>query len=270
MNNTKKMGIGLILALSILWTPSTTFSYTVLWDTSHGVFVSPSYPDDGYQPSGYYQELVNHLGSNGFTVETTSEGFTSENLAAHDVAVVCVGSAADSAYTAQEVTYLTEFVAAGGGLLIMGDQQRLRLNENVQPVASAFDITLGVSELFAGALLVTDLATHSTFDGVSEVYMYAPGELSASEPASEIAWDADKKAVIASALYGEGRVVALGDINLWSWVAEGEQNFYQADNPQFSVSTFTYLAVPEPASILLLAAGGLIAARKRRAAQRGL
>jgi hypothetical protein len=36
--------MGAILILFVLLTPSTGFSYTVLWDTSHGVYVSGTTP----------------------------------------------------------------------------------------------------------------------------------------------------------------------------------------------------------------------------------
>ena len=70
MRCNKFIQMGAILILSVLLTPSGVFSYTVLWDTSHGIANSGQ-----YQPSGYYQALSEHLSDNGFTTVTTSQGF---------------------------------------------------------------------------------------------------------------------------------------------------------------------------------------------------
>jgi len=275
MQDNKLIQIALIL--SVLLTPSTVFSYSVLWDTSHGVYVSPTYGGDGYQPSGYYQELTQHLVGNGFTVDTTSEGFTDDNLAACNVAVVCVTSAYYTEYTLDEASRIADFVAAGGGLLIMGDKQT-NPNANIQPVANEFAdefvITLGVSDVVGEPgpdyykIYTSELdLSHPVFDGFDEddqIFMHAAGELSVSSPAFSIAeQEVTGKIVAAVAQYGQGRIVALGDSSLWSWVETYEENFYEVYNPQFSVNTFEYLAIPEPATVLLLGLGSLILLRKR-------
>jgi hypothetical protein len=43
--------------------------------------------------------------------------------------------------------------------------------------------------------------------------------------------------------------------------------FNEADNPEFSVDTFAYLAVPEPATIALLSLGALVLIRRKRPGQ---
>lgn len=205
------------------------------------------------------------MGNNDFTVETKSDGFLLDDPGVYDVAVICLTSAFDDPYTLDEVSCITDFVDAGGGLLIMGDRQAAP-NANIQPVASQFGITLGFSDLSPYEVYTSELSDHPVFDGLNEIFMYAAAELSASEPASPVAWQANTgKAIVAAAQYGQGRVVALGDCSLWSWVDTYEENFYEADNPQFSVNTFTYLAVPEPATVLLLGLGSLALLRKRRA-----
>lgn len=238
-----------VLFLFIFFTPSTLFSYAILWDTSHGVAGSGS-----YQPSGYYQALVQHLSNNSFTVDTTSDGFLLEELADYDVIVVCLASAYDSAYTTAEVECIVNFVNDGGGLLIMGDRQDHpgKDNEYIQPAADEFGIVLGVSNLSVLELYTSDFADHSIFDGIGEIYMYAAGELTVSEPASPAAWKEGTGEIIAAvAQYGQGRVVALGDCSLWT-VSDFWDYLDEADNAQFSVNTFTYLAIPEPATVLLL------------------
>ena len=258
--------IGAILFLLISLTPSAVFSNTVLWDTSHGVYVSSSFGGDGYQPSqdGYYQKLAEHLGNNGFTVDITSQGFLTDDPTGYDVIVVCLTSAFYSSYTSAEVDRIVDFVDDGGGLLIMGDRQAAP-NANIQPVASEFGITLGISDLTSPEIYTTEHTDHPIFDGVNEIFMYAAAELSADTPALPTAWqEGTTNAIAAVAQYGQGRVVALGDCSMWSWVNLYEERFNKADNPQFAVSTFNFLAVPEPTMLLLLGLGAILLRKKLR------
>ena len=261
----KLIHIGAILILFVLLTPSAAFSYTVLWDTSHGVYVSGTYGGDGYQPSqdGYYQKLAEHLGNNDFTIDITSQGFLTDDPGEYDVIVVCLYSAIDTEYTSDEVVCIKDFVNDGGGLLIMSDV-RAAPYANIQPVASEFGITLSISDLTPPEIYTTEHTAHPIFDGVDEIFMYAAAELSTSTPAFPVAWKEETTVTIAAvAQYGQGRVVALGDCSLWSWVDIYEERFYTADNPQFAVSTFNYLAVPEPATLLILGLGAAFLIRKR-------
>ncbi|MHC4735618.1 MAG: PEP-CTERM sorting domain-containing protein [Planctomycetota bacterium] len=243
----KLIHIGAILILFVLLTPSAAFSYTVLWDTSHGD----------------YQTLAEHLGNNDFTIDITSQGFLTDDPAGYDVIVVCLTSAFYSSYTSAEVDRIVDFVDDGGGLLIMGDLL-VAPNANIQPVASEFGITLGLSDLSPYDILTAGHTNHPIFDGVDEIFMYAAAELSAQTPAFPVAWqEVTEKDIAAVAQYGQGRVVALGDSTLWSWVDTYEERFYTADNPQFAVSTFNYLAVPEPATLLILGLGAACLIRKR-------
>lgn len=265
MQGSKLIQIGVILILFVLLTPSALFSYTVLWDTSHGVYVSGTFGGDGYQPSqnGYYQTLTEHLSNNNFTIDITSDGLLTDDPAGYDVIVVCLTSAFNSSYTSAEVDRIVDFVKDGGGLLIMGDRLATP-NANIQPVASKFGITLGLSDLSPYGILTSGHTDHPIFDGVDEIFMYAASELSAESPAFPVAWqEGSGKDIAAVAQYGQGRVVALGDSTLWSWVDIYEERFYTADNPQFAVSTFDYLAVPEPATILILGLGTMLLIRKR-------
>ncbi len=249
-----------VLAMLVLLAPSTVFAYAVLWDTSHGVV-----GDGDYQPSGYYQTLVQHLGNNGFTVDTTSDGFLIDDPADYDVIVVCMASAYDTAYTSGEVERILSFVNNGGGLLIMGDRQDRpgKDNEHIQPVADEFGVILGISNLDLLHLYTSGMIDHAIFDGIGGIYMYAAGELTASSPTFAGAWkEGTGETIAAVAEYGQGRVVALGDCSLWT-ASDNWDYFHEVDNPQFSVNTFEYLAIPEPVTVLLLGLGGLVLLRKR-------
>jgi hypothetical protein len=271
MHSSKLTQIGVILILFVLLTPSSLFSYTVLWDTSHGIANSGQ-----YQPSGYYLALSEHLGDNGFTTVTTSQGFLVDDPVGYDVIVVCLTSAFNSSYTSVEVGRIVDFVNDGGGLLIMGDRLGAP-NANIQPVASEFGITLGLSNVVSDRTNIYEVYTSeldlshpvfSSFDTGDEIFTYAAGELSVTKSALPAAWqEGTGKIIVAVAQYGQGRVVALGDCSLWSLsdsVLNPWDYFHEADNPQFALNTFTYLAVPEPATLLLLGLGTMLLIRRKR------
>ncbi|MCK5172044.1 MAG: hypothetical protein KAR47_01550, partial [Planctomycetes bacterium] len=220
------------LTVIILLTLAAPLSaYSVLWDTSHGVGY-------GHEPAEKFAPLVQALQSNDFTVTVTRGGFLTDDPGGYDVIVVCVGSAWYSSYTSAEVDRITDFVNSGGGLLIMSDNTYCP-NHYVQPVASAFGVTVGASGRIPGDLYLTEFADHPLFDGINRIYMRAAGEVSAVLPSKEVAWqNGTEIALVTVGAYGNGRVVALGEnAFLGSYL-------HIEDNEQFSINVFQYLANP--------------------------
>jgi hypothetical protein len=199
----------------------------VLWDLTHGVLL-------GYEPSGDYSSLVSLLGSTGYSLSTTSAGVDNVNLSDFDVVVVNLGSAWNSAYTTSEVSALVDFVQNGGGLLIMCDNTSTP-NSNVNPVAQAFGTTCGVSN---SQELITNLSPHSIFEGVSEIDMTVfAGEVTTVSPSQLVAFDSVAKGVVSVAEDAAGKVVVVGDINLWA-----DAEIAMSDNQLFAERTFHWLS----------------------------
>jgi len=263
-NRFNEVSISIVLACMIFVLPaSSRAEYSVLWDTTHGIYNDDYHPDTG----GRYEDMADYLTANDFTVSTTDPcGFTDTTLLGVDVAVVCVMSAWDSAYSAAEVDALTTFVDNGGGLLIMSEIQAAP-NGNIEDIATEFDIDLGVSDLSSSTITLSDLADHPVFDEVETVSLitfFSSAELGVSGDAYGIAWQdtTGDIAIAANESYGSGRVIVLGDSAVWT--TNGDNIFYQKHNQEFALNTFTHLAVPEPATIILVGAGAIAVARRRR------
>jgi len=256
MRYDKLIRFAAVWVLCALFAPSVVNAYTILWDTSHGVASDLS---NTFEPIGHYSDLTAALAGD-FTMSVTSTGFTTENLVGADVAVVNVGSANNSVYAQGEADILEDFVNGGGGLLIMSSNPWSQ-NANVQPVADVFGITLASSgDASFFQKYSSNLAEHDVFEGFGEsdlIYFKSGGELFVSDSISPVAWNSSN-IMVAAGEYGLGRVVTVGDLYVWA-----NESYDLQGNRQFSLNTFEYLAVPEPASIVLLSIGTLLLRRKR-------
>jgi hypothetical protein len=201
--------------------------YNVLWDLTHGVYL-------GYEPSGYYSNLVGLLAGNGYVTTTTSAGIANIDLSPYDIIVITVLSAWNSPYTAAEVAAIQSFMAGGGAVLVMSDNTACP-NANVNPVTQPFGVTCGVSSLSPGDLYFTNFAAHPIFAGVTTIYYRVAGELSAGGPGIPLAWTDAGNEVIASV--EPCRMIVTSDGNFCD-------NTYMsiADNQQFALNVFGCLA----------------------------
>jgi len=257
MKNRFCVGMFCLFSLSVL-APSAT----ILWDTSHGVADSGAYRPSRY--SGYYQDLANDLYDAGFTLNTTSTGFVSADLSGTDILVVASPCAINSQYSAAEITKIAAFVSAGGGLLVLGDQ----FYSTVEPVAGRFGFSFASSFISPNDVYTSSFVdTHPVFENIDQIYLYAAEEVSG---AGIIGRQEDTdKGLVAAGLFGSGRVVAIGDSTLWTVNPNVIDHSYdRADNAQFALNVFTHLAdttyIPEPATLILLAAGTIVLRRSRR------
>lgn len=208
----------------------------VLWDLTHGIH-------SAYDPSGEFSSLVSLLSGKGYTVNTADAGILNIDLNQYGVLVICLGSAWNSAYTTDEVAAINSFVQNGGGLLVMGENPNCP-NENINPVAQAFGTKCGLSDL--SYLNVTDLTPHPIFDGVSDFFMVAAGEVRGVPPSEEVA-RTDSKGTITVTTLGSGRVVVTGDFNFF----ENDYISY-ADNQLLAENIFDWLHNAEVTKFLII------------------
>ncbi|HEX7320003.1 MAG TPA: T9SS type A sorting domain-containing protein [bacterium] len=198
----------------------------VIWDTTHGVYLN-------YQPFVRYLNLVAMLNDSGFTIECCGTGLHTIDLTQYSIIVITVGCSWNSAYTQEEVdsilsyynnghqrilltgdmnfcedTYLPqadniaftynvfEWLASRGGILIMGDNPGCP-NANINPVANAFSMTAGTAALSPSDLYFSNFTAHTLFDGITQIYYRAAGQVAAISPAAAIAWTANNEPTIA-------------------------------------------------------------------------
>ncbi|MDD5528677.1 MAG: T9SS type A sorting domain-containing protein [bacterium] len=204
-----------------------TATYSVLWDTTHGIY------SNYYLPSGGYSRLTALLDSNDYCIDVVDTGIGFMNLSGYDVIVINSACAWDSFYQPSEVDSLAQYIKRKngrvllvgdcnfcdseyidsadnkafalnafnwllktGGILIMSENAYCP-NQNIAPVANAFNMNVGLSTLYPLDLYFTNLASHYVFSGISNVYFRAGGEISASSPSEAIAWDDSGRATIA-------------------------------------------------------------------------
>jgi len=203
----------------------------VLWDLTHGIYF-------GYEPNNSYSSLVTLLNSAGFSIYTTDVGLDNIDLAAYDIIVVNLGSSWSSVYTPAEVASIVDFVNAGGGLLVMGDNPNTP-NTNINPVSQAFGCTTGVSTISPGGLYINNFSPHSLYAAITEIYYLVAGEVTSAGSSSLTAWGAGGEGVVCIAEMGAGRTVVLGDINLWE-----NSEIATSQNQLFAENVFIWLSKP--------------------------
>lgn len=200
-------------------------SCSVLWDLSHGVYMD-------WSPSGRFADLVDTLSAHDILSYVTAESLQLVDLSAYDMIVIGTVLAWDSAYTAAELTAVQDFLSAGGGLLIMGENSTAP-NENVNPISEAYGVTCPV-EWETSANYVTSFSDHRIFDDVAELYTPGCGGLIVTPPSEAAAHSPDGDPAVS--LMGDCGVIVTGDADLWRSSYLGI-----SDNKAFALNVFTCL-----------------------------
>ena len=185
----------------------------VLWALSHGPYAD-------YTPSGWYSDLVDMLEMNNIISYEADYDLNYIGLDSYDMIVVGTLLAWDSAYTAAELTAIQDFVSAGGGLLIMGENSDCP-NEHINIISEAYGVTCPLTGGDVNGH-ITDFAGIDLFAGVTTLELISAPGLTVGYPGAAVAWASGGEPVVAIA--GPCEVVVVSDGNLWEndYIAAGD------------------------------------------------
>ncbi|HPG41694.1 MAG TPA: hypothetical protein PLP19_20565 [bacterium] len=202
-----------------------------LWDLTHGVH-------DYYipLPTSRYSKLLKTLYNSDFAYRSCAYLLSvAEVLSRYKILVICIGTAWCSPYLEEEIVLIKEYVQNGGGLLILADSLNAP-NENIAGLAQEFGINIAVSGI-PQASISTFPENNELFSGLESINLFGIGELTVGTGATIVARDIANRGCVATAEYGAGRVVVIGDMNLFENI---HLNIF--GNQHFLVNVFEWLS----------------------------
>ncbi len=218
----------------------------VVFDYTH----FPYYGIDDGDPSGIgserYADLRDALVERTYTVDKllpSAEGnLTYENLAPYDVLII---NTPEWNFTAAEVAAVQNWVADGGGLILLGDLSAVfgPENQNMNYLLSPFDMSLSELDYNVFGFTTSDSEMHPTLEDVTSTH-YEGGAYVNVTGAAYPLWYDGSNIVSAAQEYGMGRVFLAGDINfLGNYIGNN-------DNQQYGINLVNWIS-SGPAQVIL-------------------
>ena len=208
----------------------------VLFDLSH----APYYGVDPWDFPAHLNEkytiwrdmLVNHTFTFDKLFPSAEGNLTTEKLAPYDMLVIV---APQLNFSAEEVAAITEWVADGGSLLVLGDNSFVdEVNEHINYLLSNFDLSMKDVSGDSGSYAI--YRKHPVTEGCEYIYVSLPGYIDYAGDAFPI-WGNDTSKIVAAAQeYGNGRVLLISDINF-----AANDNISEEDNAQFALNIANWL-----------------------------
>lgn len=228
-----------------------------------------------YQGVHGYARLFDHLGDHGFPwTATRTRRIDASLLDGFSVLFINLLHDGASDFEPDEIAAIQAFVQAGGGLFVIADHTNVyRHAERLNPLLVPMGIEVGYhtaldSESVAGSawILIRNLSAHPTNAGIELISFQTGGTLATdfgtaflSEAGFGDSWDEDNSegfygnwafdgdpelepqgadvAVVAAAEFGAGRVVVVGDQNIY-----GDVWLHFADNFAHALNGFEWVA----------------------------
>ncbi|MFX1255535.1 MAG: hypothetical protein ACFFCZ_28285, partial [Promethearchaeota archaeon] len=227
----------------------------VLFDESHNPFFSVN--------SGYL-DFGNYLTLNGYTLQWMTTFYASLLETAH-VLFICDGTVD---YTTSEITAIVDFVAAGGGLFLIGDLSTY--HDKIDPIANEFGMDYNDTGYLedsddhdpVGEAYIlyneSNFGAHPIMEGISRIEVdlgtafdsIGTGTaLVTTDTDGTCSWSdgglANGLAVFAAQEHELGRVVAVSDVQLvhsgYDADSDGIPQLYEHDNILFTLNSFQWL-----------------------------
>ena len=205
---------------------------SVLWDFTHEHYLN-------YSLSGEFSEMVSTLNSNGYTIDSISNGINNVVLDNYDIVIINLGSNWNSAYSTEEADSLAAFVARGGSVLIQSENTNCP-NSNLNEIVSRFEMNVGLGNPTDCITSFTSDPTYAAiFSGISQACGEAPGTVGAYGSSADIAWASGNTLMCGRCESNQGGVILVGDINIWD-----NSNIHTNDNEALLVNVFDWLSDP--------------------------
>ena len=234
-----------------------------------------------YDPYGGYNEFCTYIQENfGFSIATMNTW--DETIAqSSQVLVTGTNSAGPDPYTANEVSFISDFVASGGGLLIMTDIWWY--GNSTDPILAEFGFERNQTAAFASdsddhegqpnqpIFGTENIANHSATIFASSIQLMGPTAFTTIPmDATPLVWtdsdgtagwsgvgDASGLAVAASLHHGAGRIIAISDGDFLhdtdgDMILDGSTDFFDLSNEEFASSVMIWLSAAGIAEKIVL------------------
>ena len=216
----------------------------VLYDLTH----QPWTPTDTWEWAGDANYLTTYrdgLVANSHTVDklhpSALGNLTAENLAPYDMLVT---NQPMLNFSDTEILAVEEWVLAGGGLFVVGDNPNVIDNHHLDDLIVPFGIQFNTT-VTPYDQVVSTFDMHPTTEGCTSLTYHGSTSLVLSGGAYPIWSYAPGEVAAAASEYGEGRVVVICDANsvLDTWIVE-------SNNEQFAMNVANWLTTSS-ATVLL-------------------
>lgn len=147
----------------------------------------------------------------GFQFEISNAGICNPDLAQY-AAIMVLASHPARRYSESEVEKVYAYVASGGGLVLIGDNPSGAGFQHLDTLAFRFGMDLSSQPSIASPYT---FAPHPIFNNVASLNFQDGGAIVVSPPATAIAWSSSSPAVAVAEIGNGGRVVGIGDLNVW-------------------------------------------------------
>lgn len=224
------VGFRLYLSALILITFSINASQVsggnVLWDISHT-------PLENFHPAGDYQQLTQLLSQNDYTVTAGENPVNVDGLWNTDILVISVLSNFESVYTDAEVNRIVNFIAGGGGLIVLADNSMTR-PQNIAPVLEQFGLRASRGDDLRNPVQYED---HPLFEGVGRLVFDVGGAVEVDEQQGGVVIARDENELGAVAINQQhgGAVILIGDADIWT-----NRIIFLMGNDRFALNCFAF------------------------------
>ena len=176
-----------------------------------------------------YYVWRDELVSRSYTVDklypSASGNLTLANLAPYDV---LVEAAPSLNFTASEVSAVTTWISAGGGLLAMGDNPGLGdQNKNINYLLSPYHLRMNLTLGGSGGIYDV-FKKHPASEGCFVISPSGPGALNFTGAAYPIVGDLHGNYILAGQAHGNGRILLQADLNIfvYEYIASNDNKLY--------------------------------------------